>query len=259
MPLKRKARRPKTKTSRRRRSRKGGGKNRALVAAASGGKKMSPIRATQSPTRSFLGFGLCTPPKNLYATIKTSAFWNAIGATWTQTLYHNSCFDPSGTIGSGQPRYFDTFCGANNSTALYNRYRVHESILVIEGTNLTDIPVYVGCATYQAGKTGPPAYTSVNEMRERDDTRWISLAANTAGGSIKKLVIKCRPKDILGFKDLADDDATAAAYNANPGHLISAQVFVMPVDGASTTFQTNISVTMIQKCQFFYSNDVADF
>lgn len=232
--------------------------HKAQVSALTGGKSTSlPIRAVATPTRSFLSFNANQPPKNLYATLKISNYKNLTYTSWTDTLYPNSCFDPTGTLGAGKPRYFSTFLGPDNTTSLYRKYRIHEAYISVDVTNMTTAPVLFGIATYKSGTTGPGSVTSLSEARERSDTRTMIVPNTNAGGSAKNLKIRVKCKDILGYKDLADDDATGALYTANPGHLIASQIFIMPLDGADQLIDVNVSVQMLLKCQFFELNDVA--
>lgn len=233
--------------------------HKAQVSALTGGKSTSlPMRAVATPTRSFLSFNANQPPKTLYATMKCSNFVNLTYADWTRSLYPNSAFDPTGTLGSGKPRYFNTYLGADNTNAIYRKYRVHETYISVDVTNLTTAPILFGLATYKSGTTGPGAVTSLREARERSDTRTMIIPSAQAGGSTRNLKIRVKSKDILSYKDLADDDATGALYTGNPGHLIVSQIFIMPLDGSDALIEANLSVQMLLKCQLYELNDVAD-
>lgn len=256
---------PSRKSRKARKSRKTFGSNkkaakvhRSQVSALTGGKNVSmPMRAIATPTRAFLSFAANQPPKNLYATLKSSNFANYTYGSWTQSLYPNSAFDPTGTLGAGKPRYFNTFLGADGTAAMYRKYRVHEAYISVDVTNLTTAPILFGISTYKTGTTGVASVVSLAEARERSDTRTMIIPSSNAGGASKNIKIRIKCKDILGYKDLADDDATGALYTGNPNHLIVSQVFIMPLDGADALIEANVSIQMLQKCQFYELNDVA--
>lgn len=231
--------------------------HRKQIQATTGGRAVRAQRAVAAPNRSFLSFNANQPPKNLYASLKSSEYANLTYAAWTQTVYPNSAFDPTGTFGSGKPRYFATFLGGDNTASLYRKYRVHGAYVSVDVTNLQSSPILFGIATYKNGTTGPSAVTNLEEARTRSDTRTMIIPSAQAGGSTKKMVIDIKCKDILGYKDLADDDATGAQYDANPNHLIACQIFIMPLDGSDINIEANVSVQIFQKCQFFELNDVA--
>lgn len=233
--------------------------HKAQVSALTGGKSSRlPIKAIATPARSFLSFAANQPPKNLYTVLRTANYGNLTYANWSYSLYPNSCNDPTGTLGSGKPRYFSTFLGPDATSSLYRRYRVHETYVSFDVTNLQTYPIQFGVSTYRSGTTGVPGVTSLAEARERSDTRTMIIPSAQAGGSSKTMTLRIKMKDILGFKDLADDDSTGALYNANPASLVVTQFFIQPLDGSEINIEANVSLSMLQKCQFYELNDVSD-
>lgn len=199
-----------------------------------------------------------TFPQNLWTTLVYGDSYNLdSAASYIQQFRMNSLYDPDFTLTGGQPRYYDTLCGADGSTAPYLMYRVHSYNVVVYVNTTSAIPTAVSF-TIHSSDISPPA--SLQEAYERvNDTKIVRLGALTGSDTLKVLKISGRVKDILGCKDLADISGTGVNYNANPAspNLIYGTLRLWSISGA-TPYTATVDTKIMFHSQFYKLNDVAD-
>lgn len=167
----------------------------------------------------------------------------------------NSLFDPVSAVGGGQPRYFDTLCGASGGTAPYNRYTVFGCKVSAKVFTTGPNQALVGCTAIPIGSSPP---SSAEEAIERaGETRYVSLSGSTGGSSNKTFSKFYRIKDLDGVKDVKDVSGLSANYNANPIRDIQCSVWAQNPDGATTTAVTAM-ITLTYYVMFAAKNDVLD-
>lgn len=179
------------------------------------------------------------------------------GTPIVRTYAANGMFDPRVALGGGQPRYYDSLLGNNDTTAPYRFYRVHAS--AIKATiwpnqgNANSANCLISLIPRRRNITSP---STIDEQRERPYSKHIAM---TTTGSYKPRVVKnfCKIKTHLGHKDLMDVDATAARYDQNPFELVDWDVVLTDVQGSAPASAT-IQVTITYFAQFYSLSDVAD-
>lgn len=155
----------------------------------------------------------------------------AAGGVASQLFRGNSLFDPDATGVGSQPRYFDTLCGANNTTAPYNDYCVYAFNIDCFIRNTSDVHMFVSISAYLTTASSAPA--SLAEARERPDTIVRIVSPLGSGPATAKLSMYGNVTKIGGVKDLLDNPDFKAAYNANPAESISVIVQAWNPDGGA--------------------------
>lgn len=169
----------------------------------------------------------------------------------------NGPFDPEVAIGGGQPRYFPTICGAQNTAAIYANYRVHGCVINAEfwsrSTSVGSANALVSIIPRRSTQTSPD---DINEMKTRPWSRTRGLTGFYAN-SPKKLKHSVKIKSLLGHKDLVDVDDSAALYNALPLEEVYFDLSIVDLEG-TVAVSTWCVMTMTYYCQFYTLNDVQD-
>ena len=130
----------------------------------------------------------------------------------------NSCFDPDLTGVGAQPRYFDTFCGAQDTSAPYGNYNVMASKIIVDIYQDPAASSQLGTVYVQPVRGTTVGVGNANEMigiMELPNIRRKEVGLNT---SWKPLRLKSYMKTSAIF---GDTNATSAAdfqanYATNP-------------------------------------------
>jgi len=182
---------------------------------------------------------------------------STVGAPFNYLFSGNSLFDPNVTGTGTQPRFFDTLCGANNTSAPYQSYRVLWSKFEVEAIDVTDsinARGYVGVGWISGAQTGA---STLAELRMRSDYNIKYMGIYTGGKELCKVSKYGSIKTLFGIKDLKDDEETASTYGTSPAKLARWVLTYIPFDEA-TTDQIRCLVKIIYKVQLFNRNDVSD-
>jgi len=177
----------------------------------------------------------------------------------------NSLYDPDYTGVGSQPRWVDTFLGANDTSAPYNRYCVLASKCIVSiwqdptltGTNgstagvVSVIPI--------AGTTAVTPPTSLKEIQERAFVRWKNVGN---ANSHKPLVIKhfAKTKALWSGASPLTDQTFSAQYNNNPSKEWSWAISAVNIiSGAGINlFSCYVTVRIKYYCMLNTLNDVAN-
>ncbi len=207
----------------------------------------------------FLDGGLKAPfPRNLYTKVtyaETVTLTSTSGSVAANTFRLNSCFDPNQTGVGHQPRYFDTFCGADDTQAPYERYRVHKcAVDVMFDSNTTTVSRGGGWATVLQAASIPATYDEAREAPETEAVKLPTLGSG-AGSSTRKLNMFTDMKRMLGNKDLSDNPDSGALYSANPADEVKLSVNYQDLLGNSSAVACTVYLTYY--VQFYEMNHPA--
>lgn len=182
---------------------------------------------------------------------------NSVGALKNHIFHVNNLFDPDFSGIGHQPRYFDTFCGADGGTAPYEFYRVFSAKVTAKFIqDNTGVGAICDVGVNIRPSTAAPPITS-NEMREQKKNRSKVLSIASGSNNIMTVTNYASIKKILGINDVKDNSQLLAAYSTGPTSLVSADVWMQPVDGASTTsIYARVTIEFI--CQFTKMNTTAE-
>jgi len=179
------------------------------------------------------------------------------GVAKTWSFVANSIYDPDATGTGHQPRYYDTFLGANGSSAPYNRYRVFGSkisIVAYAPSNTANTALgLISLGSRPAAATTP---ATILEMQERSNYKTTPIAGFNSKGTAR-LSSYCRIASVLGMKNLEDSDDTHGVYNGNPNQLVYWDVSICDIIGTGSITQY-VMVKIIYYVQLYVLNDVAD-
>lgn len=172
----------------------------------------------------------------------------------------NGLYDPNISGTGGQPRYFDTLCGANNGTAPYYNYRVFASkisIAAMPATTTTDTLAmrgWLGLGLYNTTATGP---ATLAEMQARGDYKTKFINYWYASNSMAKMKRYAKPQHLFDIKDVKDDDGLQGDYTANPSKQGRWAITWVPFNETSTV-TISVLVKIKYYVTFYNRNDVAD-
>jgi len=163
----------------------------------------------------------------------------AAGAIAIALFTVNTCLDPTGAFGTGQPMGFDQHAG------MYDRYSVINASLAVECTSADAThPIAVGVhadrdATY---------LTSYEHYKELPCT---SFRLMTPEQDKVSLGLRFPISRIYGHRKFLTDDRLSAAVTANPTDMVNAHIFAQPVDQATDTGVVHAVVTLYQTVVFY--------
>jgi hypothetical protein len=220
--------------------------------------RLSIYRAPRRPSTGYLKWGKGPFPENLWTEVVYSDQYSGTctaGAIQSYTFAMNGLFDPNITGTGSQPRYFDTLCGANNTSAPYRAYVVKaakiKAIAFPTGPDSTGVTGLVGITTCPASTSAPG---SVTEQMQRQDTNYSYFSYYAGGKPVTTLTRTCEMAPVLGIKDIEDANGTQAAYSANPTNLVHAYITVAPMNQSTAmTFCVNVEIRYWVK--FYSLND----
>lgn len=223
--------------------------------------RLSIYRAPRRPSTGYLKWGKGPFPENLWTEVVYSDQFSltcTAGVPQSYTFTMNGLYDPNITGTGSQPRYFDTLCGANNTSAPYRAYVVKASkikvIAFITGPETTGVPSIVSLTTCPASTSAP---SSVQEQMQRNDTNYGYVGYFAGGKPFTTVTRTCEIAPTLGIKDIEDANGTQAAYSANPTNQVYGYVSVSPMNASSApVLQFNVEIRYWVK--FYSLNDPPD-
>ncbi len=175
------------------------------------------------------------------------------GATATHTFRLNSLFDPDASGVGGQPRYFDTLCGATSGNAPYGDYRVHAARVIVDFQSSSS-PVGLGDIWVTPYTSAGP----LTALDARENPKSFVKTVNTLGtgaNSRGRIQFTVKMKDMFNVKDLADNPFFSAIFSANPVEAINMQIAYADSLGGSTAVL--VRTTIIYYAQLMSLNLVA--
>ncbi len=204
----------------------------------------------------FLDGGLKAPfPRNLYTKVtyvETVVLTSTSGSLSSNTFRLNSLFDSNQTGAGHQPRYFDTFCGADDTNASYERYRVHKcAVDVLFDSNTTTVSRGGGWATVLQAASIPISYDEAREAPETEAIKLPTLGAG-AGSSTRRINMYADMKRLLGNKDLSDNSDSGALFSASPVDNVLLSVNYEDLLGNTSVVSCTVALTYY--VQFFEMN-----
>jgi hypothetical protein len=180
----------------------------------------------------------------------------AAGVPIARTFRANSAFDPDIASGGTSARFFETLCGADNTHAPYNEYRVLATAVTLTAFQQTNTAtggnVLLGCRfrLYNAGFN-----QTLDQMLSSRNSTYRYLGNADGNKGIVKVKAYKKMKDMLGVKDIMDDKGSAAIYAQDP--LTSSLVYLdVEQCAVSDTGISNVSyiLTIKQYVQFLTPN-----
>lgn len=201
-------------------------------------------------------------PPNLYTTVsftQSGAITQTSAGTPVTYQYRaNGLYDPVVAVGGGQPRYLDSFIGASDTSAPYNKYRVLGAKAILDilprSSTTTTANALVSIIPAQYQVTAP---STLDEMRIRPYAKCALIGSSSAGNVPKRIVCYTNIKKHFGTKDLRDDPDFASVYNNSPSQEVYFNVSACAIDSSSTTVVDYV-LTIKYYVQFFQLNDVLD-
>lgn len=189
--------------------------------------------------------GRTTQPYSITRILKTCQSFNldpgAAGALNSITFKLNSAYDPSGSLGAGQPLGYDQY------TALYQRAGVVSWRLKLELVSTDNTyPIVVGC-TPMVSST---ALTSYNHYKELPGTVSTVVTPDVdknflyAKGGIKKWFM---PKSGRMFAD----DTITHGVGADPSRILYLHLWAQDLSAANDTAAVRCIATLYQTVRFY--------
>lgn len=228
---------------------------------ASTGRSGPIVRARPLPWSS-MSFGRGPFPREFITTLSYGdviSLTGTTGAVGSYTFRANSLFDPDLTGTGHQPRYFDTLCGADNSTAPYQSYEVRAAKIKCTfsgtGTDNLGIQNQVVGIICRPGSVG--TNYDRNELIERNDGKYKQMGYWSGNQGVVQVKMNQQIAPVLGFNRIEDVSGAAAAYNANPTNAACFDVVACAKDGSSTS-TCNVIVEIDFLVKFYTMNDPAD-
>jgi len=184
------------------------------------------------------------------------------GALATYQFAMNDLYDPNFTGTGHQPRFFDTLCGNDNTTAPYQKFQVYKSKMSAVCTSVKN-PDTTGGGNMALGIICSPNDTigipsSINELIERNDATWKTMSYLLGNRGQVRLSKWADVANVLGLRRIEDGgDDTVGSYSASPTLRPMFTIFQQPMDGAGTG--TNLWQVQIEFwVRFYFMNDVSD-
>lgn len=135
----------------------------------------------------------------------------------------NGLYDPDLTGVGTQPRGFDQLCSA---AGLYSSYLVLGSMITVkfvsQAADTTGI-TYVGISLRTSSTFATGVETQISDRYTK-----YKVLTGINSGTTRNVSNSLSVKKFLGLKDVQDEDACRAAYNANPTRLLYYQVWACP-------------------------------
>lgn len=204
-------------------------------------------------------------PYKLYTVLSYSEDFSLTNATAQIPVNYafrgNGMYDPNYSGVGIQPRYFDTFLGTDGGTAPYSRYCVLASQITVKafGRNGTaaNNPNFNGLISITPLRGTASAPSTITEMRERELAK--TLAVNSQG-AWKPYTLKhyVRSKDILGLKDVQDENSAHGTYNSDPVMPWYWDISMCPVGASDTGMSFDFLVSVKYYILLDLIADVAD-
>lgn len=226
------------------------------------GQRLAKLyRPPKSPSTGVLTWGKGPFPDNLWTEVVYSDQFTltcTAGAAQSYQFSMNGLFDPNITGTGTQPRYFDTLCGANNTSAPYRAYLVKAAKVKViafpTGPDTAGLPCLVAISTCAPAVTAP---TTVTEIMQRNDTNYSYFGYYAGGKPICTVTRSGDVATILGAKSIEDTNGAQAIYSSNPTNSPYIFVSVAPLN-QTTAAVVNLNIEIRYWVKFYVLNDVAD-
>jgi len=204
---------------------------------AAGGRTI--IRTTGYAALPDQGYRIFKYPfmKDYYTKLRyntTFSLASVVGSTAVNVFRLNSLFDPDETNAGHQPRFFDTLCGADTTSAPYGKYRVVSAKIKVQFMNTNSSVTSIGYTGVHIRSDDSAVITSDLYVPELPNTSYKMMNVSTGISNFQKVQRTVSMKKILGVKDMKDAENTAAAYNQSPADVVYADVFYYPRDQSSS-------------------------
>jgi len=169
----------------------------------------------------------------------------------------NSLYDPYFEVGGTQPRYFDTLCGPDNTTAPYYQYRVHACKFKVTFNNGNSAGQSNGnvmirirdSAIAEAGVN-----STMSDWKELPWTQAVDIGSGVGASNRRSFRKFVKINKYYGIKDIADQPEYAATYTANPGKMLIADIAYNTPFAGGTNYALVTTVEMKFYCEFFNLN-----
>lgn len=182
-------------------------------------------------------------PDELYVRLpyhETAVATGTSGAIFNRQ-FRSSCFDPSATVGNGQPRFYDQWC------ALYSKYQVLGIKYRVTFVNLPNSPNGHAVVSIANNPTIPANITNVLESRYKQSA---ILGASGATGTTRTISGYMSYKRIAGMKRMYDNVETQAWIGTDPDDMFFINCTGASIDGVST-FSCWMKVELTYYVRFF--------
>lgn len=209
-------------------------------------KKMSPWRAGPKGGHSWYGFGTSqTLIKQPTTTDRTfvklrkafvgSLGTGAAGIFATSAVVPNDLTDPLGSLGTGSPVGFSTYCG---SASMYREYIVHGFKLSWNFSTYSTTPL-VMCFSPRAG--GASAPSTMEQAQSNPRARWCTIVPS---GPVFRGSMKYTVASLYGQSDdtVASADSFSALYNAAPASYVAVDISIQDPHATNQLFATGTFV-----------------
>lgn len=202
------------------------------------------------------GRGPFPPKMNTVMTYsETNILTSTLGVNANYTVRMNGPYDPNQTGTGGQPRYWDTLLGAQNTNAPYGRYCVRSAqiecwfALTTPAASSGTGQALVYLFPKGSGQTDPTTYKELMERAEAVST----LITNQ--GQLGKLRLNTKVTD---WTDLKFGDVELwGNYNTTPTTQTYFTFGITPLD-AATSVTASVNWTITYNMQLAQYNDVVD-
>lgn len=176
---------------------------------------------------------------------------------YIHTFRANSLYDPDYTGAGGQPRFYDTLLGANNSTAPYRKYCVYYARFKVTYYQYgVDAFAVQGVASITQRIPGASAPSTIAEVMMRDDTVYKPAGINNNAG-IMQIEKDVNIGKILGVREVLDNTTSWGAFNAGPTDEVYVDIGLWSGSSYTAgTYRALVEVTFW--AQLSDKNDVAD-
>lgn len=212
---------------------------------------------------SIVGIGKQPFPDRLFTRFsyvtRTSLTTVANNSAVEESYRMNSLFDPEVTIGGGQPRYFDTLCGANNTSAPYSEYIVMGAKIQVkfnvEGNTNAFNNATVGIRFRQSTITASSGLTYENMSTLPDVIMKNINGKSTAAQWTGRVVSGYRKMvNYVNNKNIRDNEEMTASSAANPITQIFADVFLISSPNAVDPISVLTDVKITYYAMLFNKN-----
>lgn len=213
---------------------------------ANGANSVIKIQRTAFPIPDVL----VTKLKTSQAVLLTTAASGGINA---YRLYANSCYDPMGTAGGNQPRFFDQLMALYSSFTVYG-CKVGIKILRKTGGSQDNTVRVLGLPSASATMPTASLYNDANEFPYT--MRFDIASANTSSGNMQSSVVSLMDRqekktyfDVAQFfgrsrEKLMDDSSFSGSATADPSSILSYYVGIQGYEAAQTdTVLVELSMT----------------